>query len=250
MKSFDPIQPELTLTEIAKNVGLNKSTVHRFMRTLVNGGFVAQDPETKRYRVGLALVPLGQLATKHLEIRKVAYPRITALQKAVGETVHLAMLDGNEVVYIDIVESTAHFLRLNSRIGKLAPAYCTGLGKAMLAFGDSERLEAVIANGLQRHTDTTITDPELLRADLAAARERGYAIDLGEFNPLVRCMAAPIFDRGGVVAAVSVTRIFVDSTTTLEPEVGLAVRATADEISRDLGDLAPSNRGSTERKGM
>jgi IclR family KDG regulon transcriptional repressor len=244
MKTFSTERPELTLTEISASVGLNKSTVHRFMRTLMQGGFVSLNPANKRYRVGPALVSLGQLAIEHIEIRQVARRHINALQQKVGETVHLAILDDDEVVYIDIIESTAHFLRLNSRIGKRAPAYCTGIGKALLAFGDEASVDAFIAKTvLVQHTPRTLTDPDLLRADLAESRRRGYAIDQGEFNPIVRCMAAPVFDRTGrAAAAVSVTRICVDSDTILEPAVGDLVRATADGIAHDLGrrDTAPT----------
>jgi IclR family acetate operon transcriptional repressor len=163
MKTFSSERPELTLTEVAFSAGLNKSTVHRFLRTLLRGGFISQDPATKRYRVGLALVPLGQIAMENIEIRQVARPHINALQRAAGETVHLAILDEGEVVYIDIIESTAHFLRLNSRIGKRAPAYCTGIGKALLAFTDEALVDAVIGKtGLVRYTDTTLTSSDAL----------------------------------------------------------------------------------------
>ena len=229
--------PAPSVTEVAQSVGLNKSTVHRFLRTLERADFVIQEPDSKRYRLGLGLSELGQMAVDAIEVGEVAKPYLAALHQRSGEAIHLGVLEDGEVVYVGKIDSTDRTIRLNSRIGRRSPAHCTGLGKAMLAYLDDGRLTGILAErGLRRYSPTTTTSPLELREQLAEVRRTGVALDNGEFNELVRCAAAPIFDRAGtVIAAVSVTTVALDLHGPRIRELADMVRATARRISERMG---------------
>lgn len=237
LQAFADNPSRLSVTEIAAAAGLNKSTAHRLLKTLERADFVAQDPATKLYRLGLGLSALGFLALDTLEVVEVARPHIAALHRRCGETIHLGLFEESDIVYVDKVESPGRQIRLNSRIGKRAPLHCTGLGKAILAYLDHEQVIAAIgARGLQRFTATTITSFEALQEEMALTRDRGYALDNGEHNELVCCVAAPIFDHTGEVkAAISITTVAIDVQRYRIKELGELVRQSANEISADLG---------------
>ena len=237
LQAFATNPSRLSVTEIAAAAGLNKSTTHRLLKTLERADFVAQDPATKLYRLGLGISALGYLALDTLEVAEVARPYIAALHRRCGETIHLGLFEESDIIYVGKVESPNRPVRLNSRIGKRAPLHCTGLGKAILASLDHERAMAAIgARGLQRFTATTITSFEALQEEMALTRDRGYAIDNGEHNELVRCVAAPIFDHTGEVkAAISITTVAIDIQSYRIKELGELVRQSANEISVALG---------------
>jgi len=235
LKSFSPATPALGVTELARRLGLHKSTVHRLLATLEREGFVVQDADGGRYRLGLQLFELGSLVVNSMELQKIARVHLEEVHRACGETVHLAILDEGEVVYIDKIESTRQ-LRMHSLIGRRSPAHCTGLGKVLLAWMPAGPLEQIIRRGLRTYTSRTITSPDTLRNHLALVRQRGYAIDHGEHEELIRCAAAPVFDHTGqVVAAVSVASVGVDvASARFKEYIGL-VGACARSISQALG---------------
>ncbi len=197
---------ELPLAEIAARQGLPKSTVHGLLSTLKDFGYIEQSTFTGKYKLGLRLFELGSSVAQGWEVRTVAAPYIQRVLSAVQETVHLAILDGHEVVYIDKRESSQS-LRIVSQIGMRLPAHCTGVGKVLLAYLPAEQRRQLIAGcSLTRFTRHTLTDPATLEVELAKVRSQGYAIDNEEVMDSLRCAAAPIYDqRGEVIAALSIS---------------------------------------------
>jgi DNA-binding IclR family transcriptional regulator len=212
LRAFCSPNTGLGVSDLAKRVSLHKSTTHRILTTLEQEGFVTQDPTTGCYRLGLALLELGSVVMDGLDVRRMARPFLEAIHRACGETVHLAILDEGEVVYIDKIEGTRG-VRMYSQIGKRSPAYCTGLGKALLAWQRDDEISLVIKRGLRAYTLRTITSPSALRGQLALVRAQGYAIDHGEHEELIQCVAAPVWDRAGrVAAAISIATVAADIT--------------------------------------
>lgn len=236
LRAFSPAAPALGVTDLARKLNLHKSTVHRLLATLGREGFVLQDAVTGRYRLGLPLLELGSLVITNMELRQMARPFIEEAHRACGETVHLAILDEGEVVYIDKIESTRQ-VRMYSQVGRRAPAHCTGLGKILLAALPAAVFDQVIQRrGLRAYTARTLTSPDAVRDHLAHVRQRGYAVDVGEHEELIRCAAAPVFDHTGhVVAAVSIAAVGVDVESTRFKEYVALVRNCARSISEALG---------------
>ena len=234
-KAFSEQEYEMGISSLAGRLGLAKSTVHRLATTLVEYDMLEQNRETGKYRLGLAFFELGTLVRRKMDVTTEAQGEIHALADSSGETVQLAILDHLTVLYIRIRESR-QAVRLSSGLGSRAPAHCTGVGKALLAYQPAEIVQQVVENGLKRHTDNTITDPEKLRAELASIRARGYAIDDEEIEVGLRCVAAPIRDHSGrVVAAISVAAP-VQRMSKKQVQASIpSVVAAAENISRRLG---------------
>jgi IclR family transcriptional regulator, acetate operon repressor len=194
---------ELTLAELTRRTGIAKPTAHRLLGELAAWGVVERTD--RGVRLGLRLFELGQLVPRQRDLLEVAAPFLADLFEATGETVHLAVPDGADVVYVQkLVDSTGP--DVPSRLGGRMPAYCTGVGKALLAFGPPERLDAVLAGGLTRRTPRTVIAPGLLRAELETVRRRGIAEEHEESTQGIACVAAPVLDADGrAVAAVSIT---------------------------------------------
>ena len=223
----------LTLTEICHRVRLPKTTVFRYLQTLAHCGFVTHDRQEDMYHLGARLFELGQLAGQQLRIRDVALPVMAALRDRFNETVNLGILDGHDVVYVEMVESH-HSLRMQATLGSRDPAYSTALGKAMLAFMD-EPERHLPARLMPRTVFTLHTRASVMKA-LAAAREQGYAIDDQENEDGARCIGAPIFEYPGrVTAAISVSAPASRLVREQVAEVAAAVRDAAALISRQLG---------------
>jgi len=194
-----------TLDQLAGLLGVHKSTALRLLQTLESQGFARHD-EQHRYRLGPRLFALAHQALDELDIRRLAAPHLAALNQKHGHTVHLAAYVAGTVVYIDKYEGR-HPVRMHSRIGALAPAHCTAVGKVLLA-GLSEPLRkgAVSRIGFERYTPNTITDLNAFEAELAQVAAQGYAQDRAEHEDYINCVAAPIRDAAGtVLAAVSVS---------------------------------------------
>lgn len=210
LKAFCLPNSGLGVSELAKRVSLHKSTTHRILTTLEHDGFVTQDLATGRYRLGLALLELGSVVLDGLDVRRMTRPFLEAIHRTCRETVHLAILDEGEVVYIDKIEGT-RWVRMHSQIGRRSPAHCTGLGKVLLAWQSSQGIKKVTDRGLRAFTSRTITSPSVLREHLSLVRAQGYAVDNGEHEELIRCVAAPVWDRGGrVTAAISIATVATD----------------------------------------
>lgn len=227
-----------TLTEISQEVEINRSTTYRLLATLTNNNFLQLDDLSSKYRLGLACLELSRSYQTGDELLRVARPELEKLRDSTKETVHLAALDGMEIVYLEKLESLHAIGLMSSRVGRRAPAYCTGVGKALLSQIDPDILnEQMNLADIKRFNGKTIVNPEELLEHLKGVRGRGYALDEGEHESEVRCVAAPIFDRNReAVAAVSVSgpRNRMDPVDQNEHLINLTVE-TAQKISEKLG---------------
>lgn len=206
-----------------------KATLYRFLQTLTNQGMLAYDSDRGTYTMGMRLVRLAHAAWAQSSLAPIARPYITDLARQTGETVHLAQMDQGQVLYVDKCNA-AKPVEMFSQAGKVGPAYCTGVGKAMLAFMSDSAMEAAFARqSFHRFTEQTLDTPERLRAELAAVRARGYGFDREEHEPGIICCAAPILTRAGrVLGALSVTSTTArTSLAALEAEAGLVMACAA-----------------------
>lgn len=226
----------LAVSEIAKSCGLAPSTTHRLLASLVRYNFAQQDPETSKYRLGLGLLEYGYAILNDLDVREHAAPVLTELNRATRETIHLAILDGHDLVYIDR-RDTQHGIRVNTSIGRRGTPHTTGVGKALLAFLPEESVDTYLdVVPLEPKTARSITDPDVLRRELARTRARGYATDDGEDKDHVCCVAAPILGAGGYpVASISIS--VPDSRATVAELVHLAplLLERTQRLSRSIG---------------
>lgn len=195
-----------TLDELARELGVHKSTVLRLLRSLEEQRFVRRDA-AHRYYLGSQLFALATDALRQHYVLEHAQPHLRALSRAVGgHTVHLAARDGDQIVYIDKVEST-HAIRMYSRVGLTAPAYCTAVGRVLTAARPRQEWPEILAGlDLRAYTPNTVTDPEALLGVLDQVAQQGWAVDRAEHEDFITCVAAPIRDvEGDVAAAVSIT---------------------------------------------
>jgi DNA-binding IclR family transcriptional regulator len=187
------------VTEVAGALGLSKSSVHRPLTTLMQLGYVRHDAETSRYSASLKLWEVGSQVLARLDLKRVAGEPMSELAAATGETVHLSVLDGRDVVHIDKIECQ-HPIRAYSRVGGRVPAHCIATGKAMLAFQPDALIEAVAAT-LTPVTSDTIVDRDQLLAEFAQIRRTGIAVSRGGWQQGVDGIAAPVRDATGAVTA-------------------------------------------------
>ena len=204
MKAFSDSEYEIGISNLARRLGLGKSTVHRLASTLVAAEFLERNPETGAYRLGLALFELGMLVRRKMSFVNEARPYLRALMERTGEAVHLTVLDHRSVLYVNNLASP-QAIRMQSNLGARVPAHCCSEGKVLLAHAAPETLEQLLAAGLAPRTPKTIVRPQRLRDELALVRTRGFALDDEELEIGLRSAAAPIRDhRGDVIAAVSI----------------------------------------------
>jgi len=236
LNAFSAERPELGVTELAEQLGLHKSTVHRFLVNLETAGLVERNPRSARYRLGLRIFELGGLVLQQMNLWDEALPFLEGLVRDSGETGHLAVLDGGEAIYIEKVEAR-RALRIPSAMGRGYPAHATSLGKVLLAHLSDEQLDAVIAErGLARYTPHTITGRRELEAELARIRRSGYAVDREEYDEGLVCIGAPISDHTGhVVAALGIGGPVTRVTPARVEELGALVMTAASGLSRRLG---------------
>ena len=234
LTSFSAPDRELSGAELARRAKLPRSTTHRIATELVSVGLLEQTP-SGRLRLGMRLFELGHLALFQRGLRECASSFMADLAHATHETVHLAVLDGLDVVYLDIIRPSPS-PHLRSRVGGRLPATVTAVGKAILAFSSPDVVDAVIARGLPRLTPNSITDEGRLRAELVKIRRSGIAYDHQEQAIGTSCCAAPIFGiNQRVVGSVSVS----GHTSNIRLDlVCAAVQSAAAGISRVQGALA------------
>ena len=219
MKAFSLLEgitdlKEVGVTELAIKTKTNKTTVYRLLSTFEKLGYLRKT-ENQKYFLTLKLFELGTKVLENISIVEIAKPILKKMSDITNETIHLAALDNDEVVYLDKFDST-HTLRMYSRIGRRVPTYCTALGKVFLAWGPESLIKRV-AKDLRPYTKNTITDLSQLKEQLSKIRKEGYAIDNEEYEYGVKCIAAPIRNvNGEVVAAISIS--------------GPSVRLTAEKI--------------------
>lgn len=239
LESFTRLGPELGVSDISRALDLKKATTHRLLASLRRRGIVAQDAQSRRYRLGMKLWELGQMATTQVDWLERIKPYLQELTDLTGETTHLAVLNDGQVLYVEKVESS-HSLRMPSQVGRRLPAHCTGVGKALIAFLPEEVVRSLVARrGLPSFTANTITDRVKLEAELATIRARGYSVDDEEIEEGLVCIGAPVRDHTShVVAAVSIagpsSRLRPD---TIERHAESVVRIAA-AMSAALGNPA------------
>jgi len=230
----------ISIRELSSKIKLPKGTIHRLLSSLSYFGYVRQDPKTRNYLLGFKLVELGNLLLNQLDLRKEAEPFLKDLAERTKETVHMVLLDRNEVVYIDKVETDQHTsgLRMASRVGLRNPAHSSAVGKVLLAhFSEEELNNFTKEKGLLKRTENTITDPGRLREHLSIVRAQGYAIDDEENEKGIRCVAAPIYNEvGKPVAAMSISGpAFRITKKVIQESLKKEVIETATKISQRLG---------------
>lgn len=192
-----------SLTDIAHECGISKSNAHRVLGTLEACGYVTRPPGSRNYEPTLRLWEMGQRVFTRVDIRSVAMPHLRTLASETGETVHLSVLNNNQTLYVDKVDST-HAVRAYVNIGDRSPAYCSATGKAMLAYAPDEVVSAVSAN-IQRFTRHTVSSPTMLRRQLATIREQGYSMTNGEWREGVLGFGRAILSPSGrAIAAIGV----------------------------------------------
>jgi len=261
MKILECLSHERTLgiTELTDRVStylegipMDKSTVYRFLVSLIDLGFVYQDPQTEKYGLTLKLFEIGMSVLERLELWREAEPIVEEIARVTGETVHLATLDGDELVYLGKVESTRTLrVSMMSRVGRSAPAYCTGVGKTLLAYLPRKRLDLFLKKEKPvRYTDNTIVSRAQLERELSSIRKKGYAIDNEEHEIGVRCVAAPVRDNNSAVCgAVSVSIPTVRLPDEEIPRYRDIVVQAAEEISMRIGYRRPqSDEGTVSQK--
>jgi DNA-binding IclR family transcriptional regulator len=229
----------VTVTELSEKVGLKISTVHRLLTTLGHRGYVEQAPDSSKYRLGLKLLELGNSVLCFSDVRTVARPYLEELVSRCNETANLAVLDGSDVVYIDQVESSNIIIvKMLAQPGNRGPVYCTASGKALLAFLPGDRLQPLLESlEMTRFTNETITDTAHLKKELERIRQDGYAMDWGEMEEHVRCIAAPVFDHEGrAIASISVSGPSNRITTYyMKNDLAEMVKRAASKISYKMG---------------
>ncbi|KFC70116.1 Transcriptional regulator [Bosea sp. LC85] len=244
---FSRYDRSLSLAEISERCKMPKTTVHRLVTSLREAKLLEQDKGRDRYRMGIRLFELGSIVLANLDLHREARALVERLGDISGESAHLCVFDGTNMVIIEHREPGGNSVNWTTTLS-ISPSYCTGVGKAALAFQEPATIEKVIRQGLLPYTPNTLTDPDALRKDLAETRARGYSIDEGEHQPTVRCVAAPIRNASGhVFAAVSVTGPMDRVTRERVPALAELVTATAAQLSRQVGYEPPIATSEVER---
>jgi IclR family KDG regulon transcriptional repressor len=236
LELFHASSLELGVTEISEKLELTKSTVHGIIKTLEHRGYLEQNPMNQRYKLGIKLFELGNLVASNMNITKLAIANIHELVAELNETVHLVVLEGSHVIYVEKVEAQSA-LRMYSQLGKRAPMYCTGVGKAILAFMENQRIEQIISSTeLTSFTPHTLVTEQAIKDDLQKIRQRGYALDDEEIELGLRCVAAPIFNHEGkVFASVSCAGPKIRISDEKLDVISQRVKHAALEISKKMG---------------
>ncbi|MEZ0119535.1 UNVERIFIED_ORG: IclR family KDG regulon transcriptional repressor [Heyndrickxia coagulans] len=235
LKSFSENRPAWKVTDLAKSLGLAKSTVSRLVTTLASEGLLKKNPKTGEYHLGLGVLALSGVLMQHLEIHKQAAPILSQLAAATKEATHLAILDGFDTVYIDKEESL-YEVKMKTFLGRRNPTHAVSSGKVLLAFSDQAFIEAYIKNGLQAFASRTIMDPTTLKKTLERIRKDGYATSYAEMSESIASVAAPVRDyKGKVVAAITVVGKENRFNTSRMNHLIRLVKEASDEISERMG---------------
>jgi IclR family transcriptional regulator, acetate operon repressor len=226
---------EIRLSEAREALGVAQSTAHRLMAMLAYHDFVRQDPGSRAYRAGPALIDVGLSVVRAMDIRAIARPHLEALMQEVGETIHLAMLEGAGARFLDAVESE-HALRVAGRTGRVLPAHATSVGKALLAALPEDEIDRIYpAAALPAQTTRTITTKAALKTELQRVRKRGYASNAGESEDGVSSIGVAVLNSSGrPVAAVSVAAPVSRMSASMARQVAVPLAETARQIAANL----------------
>lgn len=226
----------LSLSRLSSLLELNASTCHHLVATLVHAGYVVQDAESRRYRLGAKIIGLAVSSLGSFDLVRESRPMLQELSCELHRTVTLSVLDAGKGLVLYKMEA-AVMGGLSISVGQRAPVHCTAAGKALLFSHSEKEVRAILAaHPPLRHTPNTIVDQEEFLAELRRARSVGYAVDNEEFIVSVRCVAAPIFDYNAkVIGAISVSGAADDLTDELVSELGIRLGSTGREISTAMG---------------
>lgn len=224
------------VSDIAKVLDMPKSSAHSILVTLEHHSLIEKDERTGRFHLGLKLIELGYRAQGELGLVRIGRPFLQGLNRDTDETIHLTVLDHQEVLYVDCVESKLR-LRTYSVIGVRAPLYCTSVGKALLAWQNTAYIDEYLSNtDFRSETSRTITDSAALKIELEKVKSQGFAIDDREHEDHLRCIGAPIRNsRGEVFASLSISGPEVRMTPDRVQELAPRIIGVASEISRKSG---------------
>ena len=241
LSAFRPATPELGISDLARSLGLSRSTSHRYVATLTRLGYLQQNTQTRKYRLGPRVLDLGFSAINSMELRQLASPHLQQLSDETGHTVNMAILDGADIVYIERCRTSGPGQReidLALHVGSRLPAYCTSMGKVLLAYLPTEE-QAELIDGIQLvdRGPNTITTRSALAAELGRVRARGIAVNNEELAYGLRSIAVPVWGHGGeAVAAINLAvHRSAASIDDLVDRLSPALMRTAAEISARLG---------------
>jgi len=239
LRAFNADTPELGVRELARKVGMPKTTVHRLLSALQEEGFVEQDPRTGLYRLGFELVVLTGYALGNLDVRRVALPYMNQLSERWKETVDLDVLRGGHIIIVEQLPGR-HLLATGGMWAFRLPAHCTSTGKVLLAYAGPDYVKEHLPEQLETFSERTIATREALLEELEQVREQGYAQSIGEYDELVRALGVPIRGRtGGVVAGISISGPTTRIDEGAAKDMLQALMQAAAEISSRLGYVGP-----------
>jgi DNA-binding IclR family transcriptional regulator len=231
-------QGEAGVTELARRLGLHKSTASRLLATLEKRGLVEQDDESGKYRLGLIVIRLAERAERTLDLRAIAMPELERLARATRETIGLDVLDHETALTVAQADGP-NLVAVSDWTGRSAPLHARASGKVLMSSLPERDVLRIARRGLVAHTDRTIVELDKLLEELARVRRRGYASSLGEFEPGLNAVAAPVLDaRGSVIAAVDIWGPAFRLTPQRLPELAAQAREAASAISLRLGGTA------------
>jgi IclR family KDG regulon transcriptional repressor len=243
LTSFNGGEDELAITTLAQRLGLAKSTVHRLASTLASAGFLEQNSQTGRYRLGVALFELGALVRRRMDVANEARPHLRELLEKTGETVQLGIVDHYSVLYVYEMESP-RAIRMAAAVGARAPLHCTAVGKVLLAFQSPDYVRAVIERGLTGYTSKTLSKREAVFAMLDEVRSREHAVDDEESESGLRAIAAPVRNHSGtIIAALGVAAPVQRMSKKVMQACVPSVMDTANAVSARLGYLQSRGNG-------
>ena len=236
LEQFAGEADELGVTELSKRLKLHKNNVFRLLATLESRGYIEQNRATENYRLGIKCLQLGQSYVQHMGLLRQARPIMVELVRQVRETAYLAVLRRTAMVPVDVVEADRP-VRIVSQLGEALPLHSTAAGKAYLAFEQEEDLRTLLADGLPRFTERTVTDRQALAQQLKQVAAAGYAVDTGEHVDDIRAVAVPVRDyaRGVVGTLAVVAPSFRLSPERVEKEIAPLVLKAGRELSSRLG---------------
>jgi len=233
---FDEYSSELKISEISERMKLNKSTVHSLLKTLKMHGYIEQDSESGKYKLGMKLVERGNFVVENLDVRTIARKYLLNLSKKTGHTLHLVILEGIEGLYIDKVEGTSANV-LFSRIGRRVPIHSSGVGKVLIAFRDRSEIEKILDGYIfEQRTPKTLTNKKEFLRELEEIKKQGFAFDAEENEPGICCLAVPIRNfTGKVIAAFSISMPTPQLNSEEMQRIIPEMLKTGEEISSQLG---------------
>lgn len=234
---------QLSNSDLCKRLNLPQSTVFRLLSTMVDRKFIEEIPETNKYKLGISCLKLGSCFLSGNDLRKCSFPYLEKLRDEIGETVHLALFNGIEIVYIEKLQSSYPIGMMASRVGSVCQAYCTGVGKSILAFLPNQEISLYFQHvKLEKRTKNTITEITELLTEFEEIRKKGYATDKEENEQNVSCVAAPIFGVKGILASISISgpkdRIMSEGLANMS--LIQSVLNAASEITKQMGGEYPS----------